>query len=58
MITAAEDAIAERKRGRRLFGGPRVPVLDPGARKAAALALKSGNFGKDDFFTRAWTLIA
>jgi rhamnulose-1-phosphate aldolase/alcohol dehydrogenase len=39
LITAAEDAIAERKRGRRLFGGPRVPVLDPGARKAAALAL-------------------
>src|SRR5499426_2494026 len=39
LITAAEDAIAERKRGRRLFGGPRVPPLDPGARKAAALAL-------------------
>ena len=39
LITAAEDVIAERKRGRRLLGGPRVPVLDPGARKAAALAL-------------------
>ena len=39
LITAAEDAIAERKRGRRLFGGPRMPVLDPAARKSAALAL-------------------
>ena len=39
LITAAEDAIAERKRGRRLFGGPRVPFLDPAARRAAALAL-------------------
>jgi rhamnulose-1-phosphate aldolase/alcohol dehydrogenase len=39
LITAAEDAIAERKRGRRVFGGPRVPVLDPAERRAAALAL-------------------
>src|SRR5262244_3451603 len=39
LITAAEDAIAERKRGRRLFGGPRVPLLDPAARRTAALAL-------------------
>ena len=39
LITAAEDAIAERKRGRRLFGGPRVPVLDPAARRTAALTL-------------------
>src|SRR5262249_19919543 len=36
LITAAEDAIAERKRGRRLFGGPRVPLLDPGPRRTAA----------------------
>jgi uncharacterized protein YgbK (DUF1537 family) len=41
------------------------PEIDPGAPwtrvvdgPAIALALKSGNFGKDDFFTRAWTLIA
>jgi 3-dehydrotetronate 4-kinase len=41
------------------------PEIDPGAPwtrvvdgPAVALALKSGNFGKDDFFTRAWSLIA
>ena len=41
------------------------PEIDPGAPwtrvvdgPAIALALKSGNFGKDDFFTRAWSLIA
>jgi rhamnulose-1-phosphate aldolase/alcohol dehydrogenase len=39
LITRAEDAIAERKRGRRAFGGPRVPVLEPAARRAAALDL-------------------
>jgi rhamnulose-1-phosphate aldolase/alcohol dehydrogenase len=39
LITAAEDAIAERKRGRRLFGGPRVPVLESAARRTAALTL-------------------
>ena len=39
LITAAEEAIGERKRGRRLFGGPRVPVLAPEARRAAAVAL-------------------
>ena len=37
LITRAEDAIAERRRGRRVFGGPRVPVLEPAARRAAAL---------------------
>ena len=37
LITRAEAAIAERRRGRRLFGGPRVPVLEPPARRAAAL---------------------
>jgi rhamnulose-1-phosphate aldolase/alcohol dehydrogenase len=39
LITRAEEAIAERKRGRRAFGGPRVPVLDPAARRTAALDL-------------------
>jgi uncharacterized protein YgbK (DUF1537 family) len=41
------------------------PEIDPGAPwtrvidgPSLALALKSGNFGKDDFFTRAWSLIA
>jgi len=38
LITRAEEAIAERKRGRRVFGGPRVPVSEPAARRAAALA--------------------
>lgn len=39
LITRAEDAIAERRHGRTLFGGPRVPVLDPDARRDTALAL-------------------
>jgi len=39
LITRAEDAIAERARGRRRFGGPRVPALAPAARRAAALEL-------------------
>jgi rhamnulose-1-phosphate aldolase/alcohol dehydrogenase len=50
MITRAEDAIAEARRGRRLFGGPRVAVLDPDARRAAALALAPrlrGRLGRD-----------
>ena len=50
LITRAEEAIAEKKRGRRLFGGPRVPVLDPAARRAAALALAPrlrGRLGHD-----------
>ena len=29
LITRAEDAIAERLRGRRIFGGPRVAVAEP-----------------------------
>ncbi len=29
LITRAEAAIAERKTGRRVFGGPRVPILPP-----------------------------
>jgi rhamnulose-1-phosphate aldolase/alcohol dehydrogenase len=39
LITRAEDAIAERKKGRRVFGGARVPVLEPAARRQAALAV-------------------
>ena len=39
LISRAEAAIAERARGRRRFGGVRVPVLEPAARRAAALAL-------------------
>src|SRR5206468_12206709 len=39
LITRAEEAIAERRKGRRRFGGARVPVLDAGARRATALAL-------------------
>jgi rhamnulose-1-phosphate aldolase/alcohol dehydrogenase len=39
LITRAEDAIAERRRSRRPFGGPRVPVLEPSARRASALEL-------------------
>ena len=39
LITRAEEAVAERKRGRRLFGGPRVPALEPAQRRAVALAV-------------------
>jgi rhamnulose-1-phosphate aldolase/alcohol dehydrogenase len=39
LITRAESAIAERKHGRRVFGGPRVDVLAPATRRAAALAV-------------------
>ena len=39
LITRAEEAIAERRKGRRVFGAPRVPVLDTAARRAAALAV-------------------
>src|SRR5438132_221485 len=39
LITRAEEAIAEKARGRRAFGGPRVPVREPAARRAAALAV-------------------
>jgi rhamnulose-1-phosphate aldolase/alcohol dehydrogenase len=39
LITRAEDAIAERKKGRRAFGGARVPVLEPTARRQTALAV-------------------
>jgi rhamnulose-1-phosphate aldolase/alcohol dehydrogenase len=39
LITRAEEAIAERRRGRRVFGGPRVAPLPPEARRVAALDL-------------------
>jgi rhamnulose-1-phosphate aldolase/alcohol dehydrogenase len=39
LITRAEDAIAERRRGRRAFGGARVPVMDSAERRAHALDL-------------------
>ena len=38
LITRAEEAIAARKRGRPVFGGPRVPMREGAARRAAALA--------------------
>jgi uncharacterized protein YgbK (DUF1537 family) len=38
---------------------PGVPwVATRGRKPALAMALKSGNFGGDDFFTRAWTHLA
>src|SRR5262249_54310570 len=39
LITRAEDAIVERLQGRRIFGGPRVVVAEPAARRATALDL-------------------
>src|SRR5690242_10303864 len=39
LITRAEEAIAEKQKARRVFGGPRVEVLPPAQRRAAALAL-------------------
>jgi rhamnulose-1-phosphate aldolase/alcohol dehydrogenase len=39
LISRAEAAIAERKAGRRVFGGPRVPILPPARRRQLALAL-------------------
>jgi rhamnulose-1-phosphate aldolase/alcohol dehydrogenase len=39
LISRAEDAIAERKRGRRVFGGPRVAVRELAERRQLALAV-------------------
>jgi rhamnulose-1-phosphate aldolase/alcohol dehydrogenase len=39
LITRAEDAIAERMRARRVFGGPRVAVAEPARRRDNALDL-------------------
>src|SRR5207249_5232024 len=50
LITRAEEAIAERRKGRRVFGGARVPALDAAARRATALALAPrlrGRLGRD-----------
>src|SRR5919201_740713 len=50
LISRAEDAIAERRKGRRVFGAARVPVLDTAARRAMALALAPrlrGRLGHD-----------
>jgi len=50
LITRAEAAIAERARGRRRFGGVRVPVLEPERRRALAVAVAPrlrGRLGRD-----------
>jgi rhamnulose-1-phosphate aldolase/alcohol dehydrogenase len=39
LISRAEEAIGEASRGRRVFGGPRVAVRPPEARRVAALAV-------------------
>jgi rhamnulose-1-phosphate aldolase/alcohol dehydrogenase len=39
LITRAEEAIAEKKRGRRVFGGPRVAARTAAARRETALAV-------------------
>ena len=39
LISRAEDAIAARRRGRQVFGPPRVTPMPPAERRAAALAL-------------------
>jgi rhamnulose-1-phosphate aldolase/alcohol dehydrogenase len=39
LISRAEDAIASRRAGRRVFGPPRVPVLDAEGRRATAIAV-------------------
>ena len=39
LISRAEEAIAERRKNWRVFGGPRAPVLPPAERRAAALAV-------------------
>jgi rhamnulose-1-phosphate aldolase/alcohol dehydrogenase len=39
LITRAEDTIAARTRGRRVFGGPRVAALAPAQRRALALTV-------------------
>jgi rhamnulose-1-phosphate aldolase/alcohol dehydrogenase len=46
LITRAEEAIAARRKGRAVFGPPRLPVLEPAARRAAALALAPGLRGR------------
>ncbi len=46
LMSRAEEAIAEKKKGRRLFGGPRVPMLDPDRRREIARAVAPGLRGR------------
>ncbi len=39
LISRAEEAIAERRRGRVVLGGPRLPVLEPARRRRIAAAV-------------------
>jgi rhamnulose-1-phosphate aldolase/alcohol dehydrogenase len=39
LITRAEEAIAERKKDRRVFGGARVPIREPAVRRETALTV-------------------
>ncbi len=39
LISVAEEAIAERRKGRRAFGGPRVPILSAEERRRVAVAI-------------------
>ena len=39
LITRAEEAIAERKKDRRIFGGARVPIREPAVRRETALTV-------------------
>jgi len=39
LITRAEDAIAEKKKGRQIFGGARVPLRKPAERRRTAIAV-------------------
>jgi rhamnulose-1-phosphate aldolase/alcohol dehydrogenase len=39
LISRAEEAIAARRRGRQVFGPPKVPLPGPSARRAAAIAV-------------------
>jgi rhamnulose-1-phosphate aldolase/alcohol dehydrogenase len=39
LISRAEEAIVSRRRGRHVFGPPRVPILPPSVRRAVALAV-------------------
>jgi rhamnulose-1-phosphate aldolase/alcohol dehydrogenase len=39
LISRAEEAVAARRRGRQVFGPPKVPLPGPSARRAAAVAI-------------------
>jgi len=56
MITRAEDAIAGRRRGRKVFGASRVPALEPAARHALASAIAPrlrGRFSSHELWASA-----